>query len=402
MTILVLSLLVMILMRLVWMDIREYSPHFISPFSFDNLCSAGAIKKPDGPSHWSTSAMLPIYLKQSCEGERFKPDVFIRLNQGLLITSILAAVFLSRLFSRYWTLSLLIALMLLSRGRLLALNELISWQLFLMSIASFWLTLVYHWLRTASYKNLGFLIALSFFLPIFDTRMLVFPLALVFGFFTIALTRPLVLPRLVNRLRDRKNRGELASHIPTAKSTYSEQLRLWLGYSDRQRRIYLDQHRLFAGGSLLKALKIPFIMWTQHNRLWVQFSLIFFAKLLVCTLILMAQLPTVWPDFIGTVPLDIDGYFDIDVSISLFIITVGLMLGPDYDFPSLWEFLVILSYSLCFTYFADMAGPWLFPIDFVRQSSSFMRLLLEPALLSTAVFVSFQVLQKISRFLISR
>lgn len=169
-----LTLLVMILMRLVWMDLRSYvidfgpQRHHVFeqsdqlescarsfeqklPRSLKERSLEGSHQRPGWTDAWVYHAMLEL----SCKGGVFNVSGFVRYNQGLLITSLLALMLLTRILTHSWIIALISGVALLSRGRLIAsLGQIGAEHLISMGLVVWGLSLL-HWLRSGSWTMLS-------------------------------------------------------------------------------------------------------------------------------------------------------------------------------------------------------------------------------------------------------
>lgn len=134
-----LILLGMILMRLIWMQLRtfptEYETRAIASLvtgtqTLYNLCPRGtpggmqsSDLLPPGIDNPDVNLLSPAFAGTGlllCQFDQLDSKTFVRLNQFLFCASILAAVMLTRFVTSSWMLSLIVAAMLFSRGMLLA------------------------------------------------------------------------------------------------------------------------------------------------------------------------------------------------------------------------------------------------------------------------------------------
>lgn len=161
-TALILTLGTMILMRLVWMDLRSYvvvfSPQNRYALESSEPCARSLeqrltvkvgeqlLPRPGWAHAWSYHSIMRL----SCRNGIFSVGSFVRYNQGLLITTVLLLVLLTRVVTRSWIIGLVVAVALLSRGRLIAaLGQIGGDQLIGLGLA-FWGLTVAHWLRSGS------------------------------------------------------------------------------------------------------------------------------------------------------------------------------------------------------------------------------------------------------------
>ncbi len=155
----ILAFLFLILMRLVWMDMRSYvivyAPEnhrsvYDSSFCHKDHWTQESPSRATARPSWGSSLLYRNLLKQSCRNGIFSEGSFIRYNQGLLVISILACMVLARITTRSWVLALIVGLALLSRGRLIASSGQISGDHLIMFGISMWAMFVGHWIRSGS------------------------------------------------------------------------------------------------------------------------------------------------------------------------------------------------------------------------------------------------------------
>ena len=157
------ALLFMILMRLVWMDMRSYIIVY-APENHRSVIDGGSCQKESwfGPTDsnqgrpgWGSSLLYRIMLKQSCRTGTFSEGSFIRYNQGFLVLTVLACMIVARIVTRSWVIALLVGLALISRGRLIASSGQISGDHMIMFGVSLWAMFMAHWIRSGSRLILG-------------------------------------------------------------------------------------------------------------------------------------------------------------------------------------------------------------------------------------------------------
>ncbi len=204
-------LLGMILMRLIWMQLRTYPVEYenravaslaAATSEFPGVCPQG----PAGIDH--RSELLNFGLRYTdvnllapgftgaglllCKLEQFDSKAFVRMNQLLFCASILAAVMLTRFITSNWMLSLVVAAMLFSRGMLLAGIGSVSTSYIIMFLFMAGFACFAHFFRSGS-KIMALLGTVSFSLLMLFDRSLWFvclvPLNLLF--FAWLLTRNL-------------------------------------------------------------------------------------------------------------------------------------------------------------------------------------------------------------------
>lgn len=165
---LIVTLLSMILLRLVWMDLRSYVITYApqNRYAFDRSETSGSCRRsfslrqlgPEKPTQgswerpgWADARLYQILVLASCRNGVFHEAGFVRYNQGLLIACLVFCVLLTRVMARSWVVGLIVAVALLSRGRLIAANGQISGDAMIAVGFAFWAMCIGHWLRSGSW-----------------------------------------------------------------------------------------------------------------------------------------------------------------------------------------------------------------------------------------------------------
>ncbi|HYX36544.1 MAG TPA: hypothetical protein VE954_25835 [Oligoflexus sp.] len=165
---LIITLLSMILLRLVWMDLRSYVITYApqNRYAFDRSETSGSCRRsfslrqlgPDKPTQgswerpgWADARLYQSLVLASCRNGVFHDAGFVRYNQGLLISCLVFCVLLTRVMARSWVVGLIVAVALLSRGRLIAANGQISGDALIAVGFALWVMCLGHWLRSGSW-----------------------------------------------------------------------------------------------------------------------------------------------------------------------------------------------------------------------------------------------------------
>jgi hypothetical protein len=165
---LIVTLLSMILLRLVWMDLRSYVITYApqNRYAFDRSETSGSCRRsfslrqlgPEKPNQgswerpgWADARLYQNLVLASCRNGVFHEAGFVRYNQGLLIACLVFCVLLTRVMARSWVVGLIVAVALLSRGRLIAANGQISGDAMLAVGFALWAMCIGHWLRSGSW-----------------------------------------------------------------------------------------------------------------------------------------------------------------------------------------------------------------------------------------------------------
>lgn len=158
---LMLALLFMILMRLVWMDLRSYTVSYAPENRrlVTDVCSKRSSQQKSitlGRPGWMDSLPYKEMIAMSCRGDYFSERSFVRYNQGLLLIAIVCCMLVTRIVTRSWVLGLFVGMALMSRGRLITLNGEISGDRLIMAGIAVWTLCAAHWLRSGSRLVLAF------------------------------------------------------------------------------------------------------------------------------------------------------------------------------------------------------------------------------------------------------
>ena len=293
--IVLLTLLLMILMRLVWMDLREFST-ILHPSLIDLLRSEDLLGQscridwqdqqlavatwPSSSYGWQSSPIFRTYLSLACNHGRFSVEAMVRLNQGCLIVTIFLCVLLCRVFCRSWVMTLMVAAILLSRGRLIAMSGDLSATSMSMAVTTLWVVSLGHWLRTSSKYSYVFgwltLLLLIHLQPAFWPASFAIALTLALGMglrkYSI---RPLLEQLRHEQLRERRLLKHVQKHYdrePRRRSYVDSQMMMTLMRLIGWVRPYEWEYRPIAqrmqSGRLLQPLDIPFVLWAYHRNRW--------------------------------------------------------------------------------------------------------------------------------------
>lgn len=318
----------MVLLRLVWIQIRPYKP-MVSEFTValverfseesNGQCQIRLnleLGKTPAAKHLenkSTSFAVPeIFIqilrgvtRDDCKDGEVGLRFLLRLNQWLYVSTVIAATLATRLLVRSWTLSVGVAAVLLSRGTLLSAAEFLDLRIFLQSLSMAIFLVSVHVIRSASKIMIAGLFALILLACLSDPIFLLVPFApLVFVCFLILKNRwqsghsgsqwseeetkrNLILRRI--------SRGTWAGNL-----TGDERVRgglaffLWLlrhpamlsDHLENQNRPTQSEDLLLSRGGLLRPLSMPFSQWLRVSRQWKQYTAYFGLGCLLCFVML--------------------------------------------------------------------------------------------------------------------
>ena len=187
----------MILMRLVWMQLRSY------PVMIDMRSLAGLVSGESQPygceipeslrglwieefafkpnalvakqGNWFSSPGFVRLGRAACNRGVVNTEFFIRNNQWLLIASVFGMVLATRFMTGSWLMSLLVGVILMSRGRLITGIGHLSIEQLLMPICVFWLVSMVHFVKTASWSIFFIHLFFSGFLIMNEPAFVVVP-----------------------------------------------------------------------------------------------------------------------------------------------------------------------------------------------------------------------------------
>ena len=342
-------LLIMILMRLVWMQLRSY-PVQLDPralMSLETLISLPMGGNCDTLRSSYRQGLAPLQANIAAAATTFPPltlsrtlspsppalvaarayatspgyvalgfaacsyDLLddrwaLKLNQFLFVLTVLCAAVMTRMITSSWPIALTCATVVLSRGRLLAGIGLISPDYMVM----FWLTAglmaATHMLRTGARLSTGVMAAAFLIGAMFERTLVVLFLAvpLLLGLGSLArgiLTRPMISHlRGTNRRLRAFNRSSLAGGTRSmgrleqlgeeggaffVRLTHSVRDVLGLEFPEQA----VASWRLnYERGSLFRTISLPFMLWAYWQRRWLRVSAVWLGAALLSLAALVA------------------------------------------------------------------------------------------------------------------
>lgn len=328
-----LTLLLMILMRLVWLQIRVY-PYELSltgdsTFTVLDAISTADCRLPVGKDYYGRSGAGPIddqssgttarrerpgdffeVLRALLRGSLFYMGIaelrcqsgltsagdFGRLNQWFLVMTVVFASLTVRFLTSSWIVALIAAVTLLSRGHMLShMGEISPHPLISMLIAA-WLASVTHYMRTGSRASLlasgGLAILSTFADRSLFALCLVMPAALMSGM-TI---RRGVMRSFLARIRDERRRQRQLRHLTRQKYAVEgagtvghrvmDYMRLAMGLEGKSQSAGTDVQNLTHRGSLFRSLAMPFFVWVSLRRRMIV-NLVYWAAVCIATAVFM-------------------------------------------------------------------------------------------------------------------
>lgn len=370
-----LTLVIMVLMRLVWMDLRSYT------ITMDpKAMLAMSEERADGPCllkgkslqfpqqlipvkhlpDWSDSFLFNFYVSLSCDNGYLNTNSYVRMNQGLLIISIIMCVLLTRFFARNWLLCLTTAALLMSRGRLITTNGDVSGQSLLMVVLTLWFCLMCHWIRSGSAITRVITICFPMFLATIDFSLGLLCLSVLFAYGSFYLLRKSLTYPLFKKLRwdlsiSRKSHEDEPPNVEDTYGAFTQSIRNMLGWTTPFNWGYRPIKLRYRTGALFRSLDVPFILWLQHKKLWSPL-LMGLAIVAVLQLGVLTSLSLFEFDLLHTqINMPLKSWFeaftmpiDLDIAVSLVILGACLLLNPVWGLTSFWEAIWLLLWSIAF------------------------------------------------------
>lgn len=390
-----LVLLVMILTRLVWMQLRDYQAHAnyralvnqtrlvdevpdrcrLNRTRSDSLMLKEFNEAKDVRSkagyNWFHSPGYIAYARLGCQEGEFRPDNLVRLNQWLLVSFVALGVLILRMLTRSWTFAMIGAAVLLSRGHLLSLNgDVGPWALSSVVVMA-WVCAMLHFFLTGSpiifASSMIFLAIGCTIDPVFWTLGLALP-TLLAG--SLLFRRYLAVPVLQRfRAEQRKlkrllRRGKLKVYDGSVLTGLALDLVDGLvGSRGKDRRLIYPNAFKKTGSLLFQTLKEPFTLWVLQKRRGIKinavcivttvglFVLAFFLQQGVNSannpsiewLFSGSELKMLW---LSTFLEDVIALVDWHLGVSVMLIIICALQGPAVGLKGFFEFswLIIIAY----------------------------------------------------------
>lgn len=298
---LALLLLAMILMRLVWMQMRSYRSHvdpkaYLSLMFYEELAPVGNVnlgqlpaglklEKSDNPPPlgWYGSPFFRILHTLVGKGDNFNERFFIRNNQSLLMFLVFSSMMMVRFITSSWSCALIVGAVLMSRGKLLTAVGEISHDIPVTTLIAAYFAALAHTVRTASPVSLGAAVILLVVGVSLDGSLvglaLGMPLMLAGGFI-IHLSPARLWVRRMRRLKKyfvpavlvKKLRPLEVASRPIFR--WSFEVRDMIGVAPRSRPPHRDQRVNLSGGGLLQTLRVPYLLWCFAQKRWLAVTLV--------------------------------------------------------------------------------------------------------------------------------
>ncbi len=388
-----LVLLVMILMRLVWLQLRSYNLDgsyrgLVSVYYETKDTMGGCIpeQQQGGGALLSEFQLMkdlqakPKYQRVASPGFQVLTRLlcshgqlvlrdFLRLNQWVFLISIFFATCFVRLLTRSWILAMATTTVLLSRGHLIANIGEISYDGVLMMLVTAWMAVLVHYFRSGARATLVFLSLIVIVGSMFDLVFVILPLSLcvvlVLGF---VLRRYLLQP-VIARFRSEKKRiqtiietGGIRLYeggvINGAVATILQWLVNRPKVPDESTR---DIWQVEAKMRFLGSLTQPFALWVYQNRRWLKLLAVAFGTIVTAGLVGMvvmrhvydiggwrhvasAELWTWARDWLAGLLYPLDLHY----AVCLTIIILCAVQSPALGLPNVFEATWVLIFAILF------------------------------------------------------
>lgn len=379
-----LTLVTMVFIRLVWMNLRVYNiqpdPRALTTLvdiqktgtacSPDNaLLSAGKLqfvgeRVSEGLSSWQNSILYRQYMALSCKNGFFSSQTYMRNNQTLLLLIIFICILIVRLFCRSWQFVFIVAAVLLSRGRLMSVNEHLSGINLMMFFCSLWALCLFHFLRSGSLLSFVLSLVVICLLvelePVSFALFFVLPILMFLGYSA----RFRVISAAISRVRFDRSRARrlLGQEVSDFDERFSGRRRLYHGIRSlitgqsgaKTDSIEKTQGDIFFRVRLLKPLKVPFSLWAYHRHRWLIFALVQLGVALISLAVIfwymsdhswyLSRNNLILSEWL----MSVVGRFDLDITVGLFLLVFVLSIKPAEGLLSFWEAAWFFSVSYVF------------------------------------------------------
>ncbi len=423
------GLIVMILLRMIWVQIRVFSLDFErrSVMSLEQTFSEHYKKcafpgtqeerLPTAPrivhdqkSPPVTSPGFSDFVFMACRNGLFSTPVFLKYNQNLLLVVVFLAVLMSRLVTGGFMLPLIVGVVLLSRGRFIASIGTISSLLLVNTVVGFIMLSVTHWLRTGWRPSLGIALAAIYAAGYCQSALyfLGFALPLLIIFW-----RVLRIGRVPVPLVFEPNQGQDLSLVV-------EKFRKAVGFHRFAQ--FTDGSELDAA-RLLSPLRMPFSTWILFDKRWLKFGAlslagaVVLAGLGVLSTRLFDGISDLWAvlarsqDVHGPLESWVFGFassLDLDTTLALVFVFVSALSSKRRGMPGLSDVcqaaIMLLAAAVAASFVLDVRENIVLSAsgDFAAWSSSYRapRVLLwfEPIFLALWIVSVFNILKIIDSF----
>lgn len=343
--ILAVTLVLMALMRLIWIQLRSYPPllegrtrvaieslplqghsHcYIAPPLVENSLDVPLTQE---QRKWLISPGFAHLVDYACRGGRFQPRTFVTLNQNMLAFIVFLCVVASRFLTGGWMMPLIISVTLLSRGRLITQIGDISSQYLTTTVFTMFTVCLIHYVRTGWIPAMLIFVAVGALLAMTEPALA--PLVLILPFlhfyWRMIQSRPIT---------------DFQPSSPDPNKQKGFGLLLKLGYKIGIHRFpEFGKGREDQIGRALSPLLMPVSTWVLYRKRWLKFGAISLAAALFMQYICLGSLN--YPGFLlnhldqlnirflnsALVNAWFDGFLsplDVDLAVAFIVLFIGLL-----------------------------------------------------------------------------
>jgi hypothetical protein len=321
----------MILMRLIWLQLRSYpvdvdartGPSLVLlaeatgercalVHGDKGVASEVPVRRLEAPGaeateRWLASPALAALAGWLCDLGQLDEHQIVRFNQWTFVSTVLMATLMTRFIASSWTVALIVCAMLLSRGRLLAEIGHVSIDPLATLWLTSWLAACAHFLRTGATPSLLAAMACVLGGALIDRSLLALglamPLLLMGGYaWRRRLARP-VIQRARGASRRRAAAAALDASAPDVGAWPGDEPKGVIGRLGRMLRFMLGMEfptalagravarPTYARGGLFRTIDVPFMLWVYSRRRWLRLSVAWLAVTLVAATVSVVLAP---------------------------------------------------------------------------------------------------------------
>jgi len=387
----------MILMRMIWMQLRTFEPQadmrsmvsqsFMTmeeprtcgykeqSANADSLDIPGFIKWKQlflrRGYQWFRSKGFELYILSGCYDGKYHPEYVVRLNVWLIVGLIAFASLYARFLSGSWILAMIVALILFSRGSLLSRVDQVTSTNLISLLLMFWVTGHAHFFKSGSMLSLAFLVLVNLCLvvidPVFIFIGLALPTMMILGYiFKRVLARPMVrrFSMEKKRLQDLGPKVYSGNVVSGAMVDVLSRL-LGTTVHDQTPTKGGTPTRTNVRNPLLGVLREPFALWVFQRKRWLRiggilgtWSILLLISVLVARVAYLKDLElesrwsdlpwNVWREWVQIWASTFLSPFDLHLTLSFIVVVICCCILPAAGLGSLFEncWLLILSIIL--------------------------------------------------------
>jgi hypothetical protein len=301
---LVLTTIIVILIQLVWINIKDYDPHIQSraigastsmvakfaatcKLNNDNYVDSGATsdESPFDPMSslrnrpWLVSPAFSALVLLACDDQKNPLNRLVIWAKWCLMATAFLSVLTARFLTSSWLISLLTGAAILGRSTFLDRLPELAVDGYLGLAFSLWLACSAHFIRTGS-VIMVLVAALAIFIGgLFDPSFLALGFAMPVLLLGGSLVRKRLAAPVFKRLRQERRRQEQLRRSMSYRG--SVKTRIWPDFKSRLRSLLrkglprepiLDLRRGLQRGGLFQTIDVPFAIWAYHESRWFKLA----------------------------------------------------------------------------------------------------------------------------------